>query len=167
MFLLFTIVINSLSSSSLHGSLILYANDACITYSAPDVKTILSWITEDLFALNNWYTFNGLTINFDKTVYMLFSKQSITESLQPIVFNNILIRRVVTFKYLGLVLDEKLKWNEHITHIRARVLPGVRAILKLRRLVNTQHLLSIYYSLIHTHFTYMAGIWGSASKNKI
>jgi len=125
------------------------------------------WITEDLFVLNNWYTSNGLAINFDKTVYMLFSKQTITETLQPIVFNNILIRRVVTYKYLGLLLDNKLKWNEHLTHIRARLLLGVRAILKLRRLVNTQHLLSIYYSLIHTHFTYMAGIWGSASKTKI
>jgi len=148
-------VINSLPSSSLRGSLTLYADDACITYSAPDAKTILSWITEDLLVLNNSYTSNGLTINFDKTVYMLFSKQPITETLQPVMFHNISIRRVITFKYLGLLLDEKkLKWDVHITHIRARVLPGVRAILKLRRIVNTQHLLSIYYSLIHTHFTY-------------
>ena len=95
--LLFSLVINGLSSRSLHGTLTLYAHGACIVYSARDIPAIMSWLRDDLHVLNSWHLSCDF-VNFEKTVHMLFSKLPIVEPFQPIVDNNTLLQRLSPYK---------------------------------------------------------------------
>jgi len=60
---------------------------------------------------------NHLEINFDKTEFMVFLKEhdhSIKlDDLQTVQLNGNTIKRVYTFKYLGIILDPSLTYNKH------------------------------------------------------
>ena len=165
--LLFSIATNDLSNCKLNGRLVLFADDACVVYSSDELNDLLHFIQEDLITLTDWYSRNGFSLNLSKTVYILFSKNTINQVFPPVEVNGIIIERVSSFKYLGLMLDERLSWENHIDLIRKKVMPAVRILRRCRSMIHTNHLLTLYYSLIHSHFSYMAGIWGCASKTKL
>ena len=65
--------------------------------------------------LNDWFICNKLSINFDKTNYIIFKSN---ESINNFIINcnlsltvkNITINRTVLTKYLGVWIDNMLSW---------------------------------------------------------
>ena len=63
--------------------------------------------------LSQWCNYNKLSLNISKTKYINFSP--FQSSLNPsLLLNNTEIEQVTSYKYLGLPIDEKLKYNIHI-----------------------------------------------------
>ena len=60
-----------------------------------------------------------LTVNLSKTSYTIFKTQNkiIPEILNSVSFKHGIIHRVKSTKYLGVILDEKLNWEEHINSV--------------------------------------------------
>jgi len=120
----------------------------------------------DLTEIQNYMCMNRLTINVNKTKYMIFSS-----GFKPTVFdfllelNTVSIERVSTFKYLGLVFDDKLNWRSHIDYIVAKINPMIKVLFRLRDSVPWKINLSVYFALIHSHFNYMSNVWGSCTQN--
>ena len=65
--------------------------------------------------LNEWFKVNKLTLNSDKSNFIIFrSRQNkITNLPEKINFDDTCISRSVSAKYLGVILDENLTWNQH------------------------------------------------------
>ena len=80
--------------------------------------------------------------------------------------NNENIEQVSSFNFLGIHLDENLKWNKHIDMLTNK-LSRVIGILNRLKYRYPQHiLLTIYNSLFMSHVNYGILLWGSCS-NKI
>ena len=80
--------------------------------------------------------------------------------------NNENIEQVSSFSFLGIHLDENLKWNKHIDMLPNK-LSRVIGILNRLKYIYPQHiLLTIYNSLFISHVNYGILLWGSCS-NKI
>lgn len=70
-----------------------------------------------------------------------------------------IIKKVVEFKYLGLVLDPKLSWETHIEHIQRKMsfLYGVR--FRVKPIVPRKALLKLYFGCIQSHLQYPVIAW--------
>lgn len=66
-----------------------------------------------------------------------------------------MISRVSSFKYLGITLQENLKWNSHIDHICRRFI-GISSVMsRMDAEVNHQSRIALYYSMVNSHLTYL------------
>jgi len=61
----------------------------------------------------NWLTANKLSLNISKTKYMLTTNEHVNTESFAINANGDRIERTLIYKYLGVIVDEKLTWKEH------------------------------------------------------
>ena len=62
------------------------------------------------------------------------------------------------------MIDEKLKWNEHINYINRKVGYANFMLAKASKTVGVHNRKLLYSGLIHLHIVYGAAIWGNAHK---
>ena len=71
-------------------------------------------------------------------------------------------------KFLGVHLDEKLNWKNHITTVSNKINRGIFALNQVKNILPFDSLRTLYYTLIHSHMIYCLEVWGnSSSMNKI
>ena len=63
-----------------------------------------------------WFQVNRLSVNLDKTCYSIFRHSDVSDSLELKIGTTVL-KRVTTCKYLGIIIDDKLSWNDHIDYV--------------------------------------------------
>ena len=76
--------------------------------------------------------------------------------------NNIALKRVNYSKFLGVIIDDGLKWTNHI-YIKNKIAKGFGIILRARRFFNRKTLLNLYHSFIFLYLIYCVEIWGNAA----
>jgi len=84
-----------------------------------------------------------------------------------IKIGNETIQRVEYTKFLGIQLDDKLNWHEHIKYIKNKLSSGLYALNTSKRLLEREHLIKLYYTLINPHLNYGVTLWGSSKKSDI
>ena len=100
----------------------MYADDTTLSGCVNTIQSnnIDKVINEELRKVNYWLVTNKLSLNFNKTNYMQFSKAPKHVPHLHLQINNNEISRIDTFNFLGLQINENLKWNTHIDHIPPR-----------------------------------------------
>jgi hypothetical protein len=92
---------------------------------------------------------------------MLFhSKKKIDDNLY-IKIDNKLIDRVAHTKFLGVYIDDKLNWKQHINFISGKVSRCIGMLIKSRKVLNKDSLLTLYFSFIYPLLIYCNHVWGS------
>ena len=81
--------------------------------------------------------------------------------------NNIEIDRLYYTKFIGVVIDQKLNWKEHIDLNGKKVSKSIAIIRKVKHFVNCDALLTLYNSIIYPYFTYCIEIWNNTYKTNI
>ena len=66
--------------------------------------------------------------------------------------------------YLGVIVDHKLNWIDHITYVKNKISKGIGIMYKARRYLNKVSLKNLYYAYIYPYFTYCIEVWGPAAK---
>jgi hypothetical protein len=143
--LLFIIAINDLPLSVSVDS-VLYADDTTIYASARDYDYLMESIKNSETSIMNWFTANKLVCNQNKT-------QSITFSLN---------RRLETqsVKLLGIHLDSKMNWKEHINSVVRKISRVNFLFWKLKSYVDNECLRLAYFGLFQSHIQYGILLWG-------
>ena len=86
---------------------------------------------------------------------MIFSRKLKAVSLPSITFNNnVLSLGPPARKDLGLVLDSKLTFNQHINYILSKVNKSLGLLRKFQPVLPGSYLLTIYKTVIRSHFDY-------------
>jgi len=159
--LLFIIYINDIQEQSNSIHLTLFADDTSLIATGNDPEQTTQLLNSQLNKLQHWFSSNHLIINTSKTNFMVFStKQSIINHNFSIKIHNTTINRVYHTKFLGVIIDSKLKWQKHIMHIKNKVSKTIGILLRARKTIHNQLLLTLYNTLILPHFTYCITIWG-------
>jgi hypothetical protein len=76
--------------------------------------------------------------------------------------NNEVITKVESTKFLGVVIDYKLCWSDHIHYIKSKISKGIGILCKARKVLKRSTLLSLYYCFVYPYFTYCIEVWGKA-----
>ena len=69
--------------------------------------------------IDAWLKKNELSLNRSKSCYVLINKQQniSCECDLQLYLNPFLLKREQTIKYLGIYIDDNLKWSTHIQHL--------------------------------------------------
>ena len=174
--LLFLIYINDIVYASRLLQEILFADDTSLTSTLSafyvykpknknDIAILSNSINIELTKITDWLKINKLSLNEDKTKYMIFhSTQRNMELFKTICIkmNNQIIKRVKSFNFLGIILNETLTWEDHIAHLSPKITSTVCLLNRLKNLLPTSILKTIYNSLILSRLHYGNVLWGRA-----
>ena len=162
--LLFLLYINDLSFVCKYTFPVLFADDTNLFLSGKDVSSLSQMMTSELGEISEWLKVNKLSLNIKKTHYIVFSGGKRPPNALDIKIDNQEISRVLKTKFLGVVVDCKLSWKEHIAYITGKIARGIGVISKARRYHNRDSLLSLHYSFIYHYLIYCNHVWGAAAK---
>jgi hypothetical protein len=160
--LLFIVYTNDLPNCLNYSKTILFADDTTLYLSSPDIKYLYRNVNIDLEFLAEWFRANKLSLNVSKTHLVVFkqSHMKIPNNLNINIDNQTIERKNVV-KFLGIYIDSKLEWHEHIKYINNKLNSSLYAMRKVSHLLRTSHLLTLYYSLIYPYLDYGISLWGS------
>ena len=159
--LLFILYINDLANVSNVLYPILFADDSSVYLEADKESDLIKTLHEELAKLNIWLNANKLTINIAKSHYMVFHRGKRKSDLCSPVLNNVSLEKVQCTKFLGIIIDDGLKWTNHISYIKMK-LEGFGIILRARKFFNKKTLLNLYHAFIFPYLIYCVEIWGNA-----
>ncbi len=78
--------------------------------------------------------------------------------------NNEFHARVSLTKYIGMYIDENLKWNVHIDNIIPRISTKIGVFRSLRKIIRTVIPKLLYNVIVLPHFDYANVVYDSASE---
>lgn len=153
---LFLIYINDLYKSVDSGNarLLLFADDTTIVGCSSREEKLNEKLESEQVSLLKWFASNDLSVNVDKTSKVLFTHRDTTSDNAACV------------RYLGVMLDPVLAWGGHVDHLAGRISRNIYVIRKLVKVVETDVILTAYYSLIEAHMSYGLLLWGHSCHSK-
>ena len=74
---------------------------------------------------------------------------------------NVMLKRVFSVKYLGVMLDHNVTWNDQIEYLSSKLARSAGIFSKLRYYLDNSTLLQMYHALFNSHLQYAILCWGS------
>ncbi len=123
-------------------------------------------LSQDLVALSTWIADNGLTMNTQKTQFMVLSKRGRDKEVEKlqIKVNGEVLRKCDKVNFLGVIVDRQLSWKDHMEAVRRKCLGGLAQLHKVKDALPTRLRKLLYQSLILPQLDYCAVIWAECSK---
>ena len=166
--LLFLIYVNDILNILKDSKAILFADDTNLLFSDKDLKTLIQTINVELASVKNWFSANRLSLNIEKTSYILFHKyQRIIPEHDNIKIGSTTIQRESSAKFLGVQIDETLSWKKHINTKANQVVRTISILSRLKNSVSTEILKTIYNALVLPHISYAIVSWGNVKSREI
>ena len=166
--LLFLLYINDLPNCLEHATPGMYADDTQITVTSESVSELERILNRDMENIGLWLRANRLAANTTKTEFMVIASNYRLNQLlhdPQIKLDQQVIKRVTKAKLLGVIVDEKLSWGDHINDIVVpKVLKGLQMLRALRPLLSVPQMASLYNTLVLPHFDYCSSLWGNLGK---
>lgn len=161
--ILFTLYINSLLGMNNHNCKILsFADDTAIFFKGNTWEQLKKSAEKGFTTIKKWFDYNLLTVNFNKTFYMPFTSYSNNLPLfGPLIINsNLLIPESKSIKYLGIVFDRHLRWDQQINNVVTKIRGLLPKIKYLKPYLNINQLKILYYALVQSQLSYGIIGWG-------
>ena len=161
------IFINDIPLASSLGTW-LFADDTVLVESASNLQNLKSKMNEQIEKIQAWLLANKLSVHYvDKSQYMLINSNNNTriegDEFELKMANHIL-SRTKTYRYLGLIVDEKLSWADHINEVCWKISQVAGVIFKVRNRLSKDALMLIYHTLVAQKLRYGLICWATASK---
>ena len=142
----------------------LYADDTVIYSHAMDRTAALADLQGKLNRFVEWSRINALTINAQKTKFMVFGTRSKVKKgkTSKLTIGNTQILQVPSFKYLGFTLDPVLSFSKHLSCLLCSVTHKMYVLGKIRRFINEYTAIRIYKAMILPYFDYADIVYDKA-----
>ena len=114
--LLFMFYINDICNISNYFTFTLFADGTTIVSAHHNINILFSQANIELTKLNNWFYLNKLSLNIDKTSYILFSNKQ-DDPWSTINIDNINIKRVFSNKFLEVTIEHKCSWKTQFADV--------------------------------------------------
>ena len=166
--LLFLIYINDITESAQILIFYLFADDTVTLFSHKDPKVIVRNCNAEMKKVSEWLLVNKLSLNVSKSNFIILrTPQKKYLNTIKIKIDNANVEEKAYIKYLGIMMDEKLTWNQHIHHVNLKLSKGIGIIAKLRHLLCKSAIKMIYYSFIQPYINYGLLNWGCATNKNL
>ena len=123
-------------------------------------KYYLKYCVEiDLLNIQDCFYANKLTLNIDKTVYLIFNRPNFSDF--KLELGGVTILRGKVVKFLGTWIDEDLSWGEHITKLSLKLGMKLGLLHRSKNFLPVHAMKTLYYAQFHSILTYAMSAWGS------
>ena len=161
--LLFLLYVNDLVYVSKLVFLLLFADDTNLFVQGKSLNQLINIMNEELKNIVEWLNINRLSLNINKTNFMVFSLKKKQISSLKLTINNQNIQKVNATKFLGVIIDDKLSWFNHVQYVKTKISKGIGVIATARKILQKSSLISLYYSFIYPYLSYCVEVWGNAA----
>ena len=159
--LLFLIYINDLPNASQKLKFYLFADDTNIYFESSDLSNLIKIVNRELRSVKKWLDANKLSLNIDKTNYIIFHSSSVKVPSDAVIkIGKKSIKRVKFVKFLGLLLDEHLSWKYLLSELSKKLARTCGMFFKIRNLLPLDVLICLYNALFLSILQYGLIVWG-------
>ena len=166
--LLFLIYINDLSLNLNNTLCINFADDTTMHLKSKCVKTLYEKMNADLKILDDWLKANKLSLNVNKTSYILFKPKGhkVQHDLFSLKIGDDTIHISKKTKFLGIYVDENLIWDHHIEQLSNKISRNLYFIRSAKNQLTKLSIRTLYYAYIHSILNYGILLWGPMGKKE-
>jgi hypothetical protein len=184
--LLFLCYINDFFSATTLFS-VLFADDTTCLAKGKKLNDLLQYVSQELQKVSEWFRANKMAVNTSKTKFIVFrthgKKININEcklflnSNEPgLPADPALISEIErihndgqekSFKLLGVLFDEYLSFDAHISHVCAKISKSLFCINRIKNFVNKESLKQLYYAMVHSHLAYCINVYGCSNTTNL
>ena len=161
---LFASYVNDLPDSIASGEVYMYAQDTTI-YVVENTVDDITELQAVLDQVNSWCLSNRLIVHEGKSEAMVLSTTPFVGPLKHLKWGEDTIRYVSSTNCLGVTIDDKLSWSQHITLARSAFNAKVKMLRRINFL-STSILETFYYKIVIPSVLYGIVIWGFRPKFK-
>ena len=143
--------------SNLSTNVKLFADDTSPFSIVNDANKSFQNLSNDLCVISNWAYQLKMSFNTDRykqAQEVIFSRKTSIQSHPVLSFDNSPVTKTTHHKHLGLILDEKLNFKEHLKEKMSKAYKGIAALRKLQNIIPRNSLLTIYKSFIRPLLDY-------------
>ena len=140
---------------------VLFADDAVFIISATTLQQMYAKVGKLFTDLSKYLVTNELVPNLGKSKLMFFNSKPKTD-LETLTFGGVDIEWVSEFKYLGLTLNNRMSYSNHIDRVCNKVSQYIGVFYNLNRILPTHILVLLYHTFILPHFMLHIVLWGTA-----
>lgn len=160
---LFLLYINDLIKSTQFFNTILFADDTNLFSQSKSLNDEIQTINSNLERLKIWCFENKLTLNIEKTNFIIIKNpQNKFQISQPLFINNTEINNAESIKFLGITIDKNLNWATHIENLRNTLRQNLGLIYVASTFLPRKILILLYNCLINSKIVYCLEAWGNA-----
>ena len=104
-------------------------------------------------------------LNIKKTKLMLFgTNQSLCKFKDiSLIYEGVMIERVEKFKYLGVLFDPQLSWDDHVNYLSSNISKRIGVISRVKYYLPSKTVNMLAQALAFPHFDYCSSVWSNIS----
>ena len=160
--LLFLLYINDLCNVSKKLFALFFADDSNMFLSGKNPDDLIRIMNEEMVKVVDWLQLNRLSLNLNKTHFILFRRKRVKTSLsEDLIINNIKIGMTERTKFLGVIIDQNLSFQSHILYIKGKVARGIGILYKSRPYFSLETMRMLYNAFVYPYFMYCIEVWGN------
>ena len=156
--LLFLIYVNDFPLLDISGRFTMFADDTTILWQDTDLDRMERSMVNDIVVIKDWCDSNYLSLNITKTSVVSFKCQ-----LGNISLDGQELDHLQHNKFLGLVIDSRLKFESHIFALNKKLSRGCYAVRVISQELGFKTARMVYYALFESHLRYGICFWGACS----
>lgn len=140
---------------------VMFADDTILLTSK---KTADALEVDNFIALNlaqDYCVNNDLVFNEDKTIQLIMGRLNDQVSGPPN------IQTLSSTKHLGVVLDDRLAWNQHVDGLCMKLSSAIFALKRVRSVSTPEATRTSYHALFESHLRYGIIFWGGSSQDNL
>ena len=147
---IFLVYINDICSN-LSTNVKLFADDTSFFSTVNDANKSFENLSHDLFIISNWAYQWKIAFKPDRSKQaeeVAFSRKTSIQVHPVLTFDNSPVMKTTHHEHLGLILDEKLNFKEHLKEKMSKAYKGIAVLRKLQNVIPRNSQLTTYISFI-------------------
>ena len=163
---LFNLYSNDLIAYISECSSVVYADDNSVTLVGHSIPILYDLMNDVLIKISTWCRYNGLKVNSEKTKYLFFSSSRVEldDHLKLYLDGND-IERVKCFKYLGMHIDDSLKFHEQILRLNGSLSRICAITYRICESFSFEAARAYYFSNVYSVISYCITVYGGMLTN--
>ena len=167
--LFFLIYINDIQYACNSENIRLFADDTSYFLHDKKLENLMNKAKQTVTNLQQWLSANKLNLNIDKTIYVIFrnNNKQMGKFADDLQVGNNVFEREKSCQYIGMMLDEKMNWDEHINNVKSKLIKYFAIFNYMKTYVSKQLARQLYYAFIFPHINYGIERYGASSSGKV
>ena len=165
--ILFNFYINDLFLFIKQATLHNYADDNTLAYFSKTLSNLIEVLEEEAGVALTWLKQNQMIANPEKFHALLIRKDQTNTSGENFNIQGKMIKSEETVKLLGIQLDYKLNFEQHISELCRKAASQLNVLKRLKKFIGFNEKKILVQSFVYSNFDYCPLVWYLSSTKSL
>ena len=138
---------NDLYKASKLTELVLFADDSNLFIKGHNLEETIINLNTELSKISEWFRANELSLNLNKTHYMIFSNKNV-KLHSNVKIDQTILDKVESTTFLGVDIDSKQSWKSHIYKINNKLSKSIAILYRMKNLMTREWKMKLYNTFV-------------------